>query len=141
MVPSVTRGNVFTKMKRILLVDDESDVCFVLEKVLGENGFVVDSYKNPTLALEKFKARSYDLVVLDIKMPELNGFTLYREIKRLDKKLKVCFLTAAEMYYNEYPDIFSSLPNKYFIRKPIENEELMARINEIIGDDTNSYHT
>jgi DNA-binding response OmpR family regulator len=68
-------------MKRILRVDDESDVCFVPEKVLGENGFVVDSYKNPTLALEKFKARSYDLIILDIKMPELNGFTLYREIK------------------------------------------------------------
>jgi DNA-binding response OmpR family regulator len=138
MIPSVTRGNNFIKMKRILRVDDESDVCFVPEKVLGENGFVVDSYKNPTLALEKFKARSYDLIILDIKMPELNGFTLYREIKRLDKKLKVCFLTAAEMHYNEYADIFSSLPNKYFIRKPIENEELMARINEIIGDGTNS---
>jgi DNA-binding response OmpR family regulator len=138
MIPSVTQGNDFVKMKRILLVDDESDVCFVLEKVLGKNGFVVDSCKNPTLALEMFKARSFDLVVLDIKMPELNGFTLYREFKRLDKKLKVCFLTAAEMHYNEYPDIFSSLPNKYFIRKPIENEELMTRINEIIGDDTNS---
>jgi DNA-binding response OmpR family regulator len=128
-------------MKRILLVDDESDVCFVLEKVFGENGFVVDSYENPTLALKKFKAHSYDLVVLDIKMPELNGFTLYREIKRLDKKVKVCFLTAAEIYHDEYPDIFSSLPNKYFIRKPIENEELMKRINEIIADDSNSYCT
>jgi len=73
-------------------------------------------------------------------MPELNGFALYREIKRLEKEVKVCFLTA-EMYYDEYPDIFSSLPNKYFIRKPIENEELMAKINEIIADDTNGYHT
>jgi len=120
-------------MKRILLVDDESDVCFVLEKVLGENGFLVDSYENPTLPLEKFKPYSYDLVVLDIKMPELNGFALYREIKRLDKKVKVCFLTAGEMYYG-YSDIFSSLPSKYFIRKPIQNQELMARINEIIAD-------
>src|SRR5215472_7409584 len=125
-------------MKRILLVDDESDVCFVLREVLSENGFVVDSYENPTLALENFKAHSYDLVVLDIKMPELNGFDLYREIKKLDKKVKV--LTAAEMYYNEYPDIFSSLPNKYFIRKPIQNEELIARINEIIADDTNIHN-
>ena len=73
-------------------------------------------------------------------MPELNGFALYREIKKLDKKVKVCFLTAAEMYYNEYPDIFSSLPNKYFIRKPIQNEELIARINEIIADDTNIHN-
>jgi len=53
-------------MKRILLVDDESDVCFVLGKVLSENGFVVNSFENPTLALEKFKSYSYDLVVLDL---------------------------------------------------------------------------
>jgi DNA-binding response OmpR family regulator len=76
-----------------------------------------------------------DTGFLDIKMPELNGFSLYREIKRLDKKVKVCFLTAGEMY-NEVPsDIFSSQPANCVIRKPIENEELIARINEIIGLD------
>jgi two-component system catabolic regulation response regulator CreB/two-component system response regulator ChvI len=117
-------------------VDDESDVCFVLETVLGENGFAVDSYQDPLLALEKFKPHSYNLVILDIKMPDLNGFALYREIKRMDKKVKVCFLTAGEMYHDAYSDIFSSLPANCFIRKPIENEELIYRINEIIADDT-----
>ena len=115
------------EMKRILLVDDESDVCFVLGKVLSENGFVVDSFENPTLALEKFTVHSYDLV-LDIKMPDLNGFALYREIKGFSKKVKVCFVTAG------------SLPSKCFIRKPIDNEELMKRINEIIVDNPNSYN-
>jgi DNA-binding response OmpR family regulator len=129
-----TRG-IVEMITRILLVDDESDICFVLEKVLGENGFVVDSYQYPLLALEKFKFHSYNLVVLDIKMPDLNGFALYREIKRLDKKVKVCFLTAGEMYYGVYSDIFSSLPANHFIRKPIDNEELLKRINEIIVGD------
>jgi two-component SAPR family response regulator len=92
----------------------------------------IDSYENPTLALENFKVHSYELIILDIKMPDLNGFDLYREIKRLDKKVKVCFLTAGEIYYGEYPDIFSSVSGNCFIRKPIENEELMKRINEII---------
>jgi two-component system catabolic regulation response regulator CreB/two-component system response regulator ChvI len=124
------------KMKKILVVDDESDICFVLDMVLSENGFVVDSYENPMLALENFNARSYDLIILDIRMPELNGFALYREIKKLDKKVKVCFITAGEVYYGVYSDIFSSVPANYFIRKPIENEELMKRINEIIADDT-----
>jgi len=123
------------KMKKILIVDDEPDVCFVLEELFSENGFVVDSFENPTLALEKFKAHSYDLVVLDIKMPELNGFALYRQIKRFNKEVKVCFITAGEIYYDEYSDIFPSVPTKYFIRKPIENEELMKRINEIITAD------
>jgi len=122
--------------KRILIVDDESDICFVLQKVLIKNGFLVDSYDDPLVALEKFRAYLYNLVILDIRMPELNGFALYREIKKLDKKVKVCFLTAGEMYYGVYSDIFSSVPANCFIRKPIENEELMKRINEIIADDT-----
>ncbi|MGA8082413.1 MAG: response regulator [Candidatus Nitrosopolaris sp.] len=120
---------------RILVVDDESDICFVLQSVLGGNGFVVDSYDDPHIALKKFKADLYNLVILDIKMPELNGFSLYREIKRLDKKVKVCFLTAGEICNGVPSDIFSSQPANCFIRKPIENEELIARINEIIGRD------
>jgi two-component system catabolic regulation response regulator CreB/two-component system response regulator ChvI len=119
--------------KRILVVDDESDVCFVLKSVLCDNGFVVDSYDDPLIALEKFKADFYNLVILDIKMPELDGFSLFRNIKRLDKKVRICFLTAGEMYYHVDSDIFSSVPENCLIRKPIENEELMARINEIIG--------
>ena len=123
-------------VKRTLVIDDDSDVCFVLERVLGENGFVVDAYEDPFLALRNFKSHSYDLVILDIKMPKLNGFALYREIKRLDKKVKVCFLTAGEMYYG-YADIFASVPANHFIRKPIDNEELIKRLNEIIlGDNT-----
>ena len=135
----VTKNNQTTVQleigKRILLVDNESDVCFVLETVLDENGFVVDSYQDPLLALKRFKAHLYDLVILDIRMPELNGFELYREIRRLDKKVKICFLTAGEMYYGAYSDIFSSLPANCFIRKPIENEELKKRVNEIIAQD------
>jgi DNA-binding response OmpR family regulator len=123
-------------VKRFLIVDDESDVCFALEKVLSEDGFVVDSYEHPLVALDRFKPRLYNLVILDIKMPDLNGFGLYREIKKLDKKVKVCFLTAGEMYYGVYSDIFSSVPANCFIRKPIENEELLKRINEIVVDDT-----
>jgi DNA-binding response OmpR family regulator len=119
--------------KRILIIDDEPDVCRVLEWVLHVNGFTADSYEDPFLALENFKANLYDLVILDIKMPELNGFALYREIKKIDKKAKACFLTAGEMYYGVYSDIFSSLPANCFIRKPIDNEELVKRINEIIG--------
>ncbi|MGA9149368.1 MAG: response regulator [Candidatus Nitrosopolaris sp.] len=124
--------------KRILLVDDESDVCFVLKTVLRENGFVVDSYEDPFLALKKFKADLYNLVMLDIRMPGLNGFALYEEIRRLDKKVKICFLTAGEnkSYYEVYSDIFSSLPANHFIRKPIDNEGLIKCINEIIVDET-----
>jgi CheY-like chemotaxis protein len=106
---------------RILVVDDEPDINTTLEKALERNGFKVDSYECPLMALENFTPYYYDLAILDIKMPEMNGFSFYREIKKLDKNLRICFLTGGEMYYGVYSDIFSSLPANYFIRKPIGN--------------------
>jgi two-component system, OmpR family, response regulator ChvI len=111
--------------RRILVVDDEPDINTTLGKALEQNGFKVDSYASPLVALDKFKPHYYDLAILDIKMPEMNGFSLYREIKKLDKNLRICFLTAGEMYYGVYSDIFSSLPANYFIRKPFGYEELI----------------
>jgi len=118
--------------RRLLVVDDEPDINTTLEKVLEQNGFKVDSYDCPLVALDNFKPCYYDLAILDIKMPEMNGFSCYREFKKLDKNLRICFLTAVEMYYGVYSDIFSSLPANYFIRKPIGNEELIKRVDEII---------
>ena len=93
-------------VKRILVVDDEQDVCYVLEKILGQNGFVVDSYEDPLVELEKFNTDLYDLAVLYVKMPDLNRSYLYREIKRLVEKIKICFLTAGEMYDGVHSDSF-----------------------------------
>ena len=121
---------------RILVVDDEPDINTTLEKALEQNGFKVDSYECPLMALENFTPYYYDLAILDIKMPEMNGFSFYREIKKLDKNLRICFLTGGEMYYGVYSDIFSSLPANYFIRKPIGSEELIKRIDEIINNVT-----
>lgn len=121
--------------RKILVVDDEPDINMALGKVLEENGFTVDWSEDPLMALENFKPYFYDLIVIDIKMPKMNGFSFYREIKRLDKKVKLCFLTAAEMDYAAYSDIFSSLPANCFIRKPVENEELLERIEEIMTEE------
>jgi len=104
---------------RILMVDDECDVNTSLHEVLEQNGFGVDSYDNPLLALDNFKAHLYDKVILDINMPEMNGFSFYRKIRKLDKNCKICFLTAGEMYYGVYSDIFSSLPANYFLESPL----------------------
>jgi DNA-binding response OmpR family regulator len=117
------------------VVDDEPDVIFTLKIVLEENGFKVDTFTDPLVALENFReeAGQYDIIILDIKMPNMNGFELYRQIKKIDDKAKVCFLTAGEMYYGVYTDIFNSLDVEYFIRKPIDNEELVKRVNNMIS--------
>jgi DNA-binding response OmpR family regulator len=118
--------------KRILILDDEMDSNITVEAVLQDNGFKVDSFVDPILALENFKSYFYDLVILDIKMPQMDGFVVYNEIKKLDDRIKVCFLTAGETYYGMYADSFSSVDVKYFIRKPIENGELIKRVHQII---------
>ena len=77
--------------RRILIVDDEPDTNTTLEKALEQYGFKVDSYECPLMTLENFKPHYYDLVILDIKMPEMNGFSFYREIKKLDKNVQDLF--------------------------------------------------
>jgi DNA-binding response OmpR family regulator len=116
-------------MKTVLIVDDEPDVKLALKIALEENGFEVDAFDDPIIALDNFRKGVYDLLILDIKMPKMHGFELYREIRKIDNEVKVCFLTAGEMYYGAYADIFN---DNQFIRKPIENKELVNRVNEII---------
>jgi DNA-binding response OmpR family regulator len=121
--------------KRILIVDDEPDVCEILKKVFEQSGFNADSYDDPILALKNFKAGSYELLLLDIKMPEMDGFHLYQEMKKIDDRVKVCFLTASEMYYERFrkEEEFAQMDKDLFLRKPIQNEELIKEINRIIA--------
>ena len=121
--------------KRILIVDDEADVNITLREIFESNGFTVDSFENPRHALENFKPDYYVLLILDIKMPEMNGFSFYSEIKKLDEKMKVCFLTAIEIKYGEYSDILSSLPDNCIIQKPVTNQDLLKIINEVMHYD------
>jgi DNA-binding response OmpR family regulator len=124
------RGN---KDKKILLVDDERDVTFTIRKVLERNEFVVDSYNDPTLALSNYEPGLYDLVLLDIKMPKMNGFELCEKIREIDNNVKICFLTASELFYEEYRrlDGHARLDKEHFIQKPCKTEELIRQINEI----------
>ncbi|MGB6529842.1 MAG: response regulator [Candidatus Nitrosopolaris sp.] len=133
MTTETTKNNV--KKKRILIVDDEPDVNMVLRKVFEQSGFNTDSYDDPVLALENYNAGSYDLVLLDIKMPEMDGFHLYKEMKKIDNNVKVCFLTAGEIYREQFgkEGDFCALDKDLFIRKPIENEDLIKKINTIIS--------
>jgi DNA-binding response OmpR family regulator len=124
--------------KRILIVDNERDVCITLRKIFEQNGFIADSFTEPILALENFKAGLYDLLLLDIKMSQMSGFQLYQEMKKIDKDVKVCFLTAAEMGYERFKKEkgLYVLDKERFLRKPIENKELIKEITGILNNIT-----
>jgi DNA-binding response OmpR family regulator len=119
-------------MKRIAIVDDEPDITAVLKKGLEQNGFAVDTFNDPLLAISGFKPNYYDLMIIDIRMPNINGFDLYRELKKRDGSVKVCFLTAFEIYYEEFRKIFPNIDVRAFVRKPVGISALVKQINGLI---------
>ena len=120
--------------RKILIVDDEPDITSTFDMILEMNGFEVDAYTDPSLALSNFKPNSYGLALLDIRMPKMNGFELYKKIKEIDKNMEVCFITAFEDYREEFKESFPELQEaKYFIRKPKAIEDLVAHVATILG--------
>ena len=119
--------------KRILVVDDEADLTILCSLALEHRGFKVDTFNDSEEALSNFKPDSYDLVILDIKMPKMDGFELYNELKKKDNDVKVCFLTASELYYEEFrKKEYHALDKRLFIQKPIDNEDLLKEVNRIM---------
>jgi DNA-binding response OmpR family regulator len=110
------------------------------EATLQNAGFIVHTYQDPLIALSKFKPSYYDLVILDIKMPKMNGFKLYAEIQKIDNKVKVCFVTAGEFFYDqvrEEEEQYCKLDTERFLQKPISNTDLVNRIYKIMTPNNN----
>ena len=120
--------------KRILIVDDEEDITLSFSLALEDSGlFEVDTYNDPLVALSNYRPNYYDLLLLDIKMPHMNGFELYVKIKRIDNKVKVCFISAYDIDYTALREQFPSLEidclvPENIMRKPIEVNRLIQRI-------------
>jgi PleD family two-component response regulator len=122
------------KNKRVMLVEDEDDIVMLFEMILGSDaGLKLDSFTEPFAALNNFISGSYDLIMIDVTMPKMNGFELYHEIRKLDDKVKVCFLTAGETHDEEVrKESFPELDINCFIRKPIANQDLIQRVKDIL---------
>jgi CheY-like chemotaxis protein len=118
---------------RILFVDDNKDILLTIKEGLEYHGFIVDTFSNPLEALSSFKPELYDLVLIDVKMPEMSGFEFHHELRKKSvygTEIKTCFITAYEVYFetlkNEFPELYGGC----FIRKPIKIEDLVSKINE-----------
>lgn len=132
-----TEDRLVQRKTRIFLVDDERDILIFYKTGLEQNSFLVDAFNDPVQALLSFKAGEYDLVILDIKMPRMNGFELHREIQKIDGNVKVCFITAFVSYYESLKEIFD-MPNiDCIIKKPIDIKNLIEKIiNELAREPT-----
>jgi DNA-binding response OmpR family regulator len=120
--------------RRILVVDNEPDITLTLQVGLEEGSFDVDAFTDPDLALKSFKPSFYDLVLIDIMMPEMDGFELYERLKKVDSDVKVCFLTASEMYHEKIREVEHCALNKdLFLQKPISTDDLIREVNKAIN--------
>jgi CheY-like chemotaxis protein len=124
------------KKKKIMIVDDDVDITSSFSLALEDSGlFDVDTYNDPLVAWSNYTPSSYDLLLLDIRMPKMNGFELYDKIKKKDNKVKVCFISAYNVEYTTLREEFPSLEidcfiSKDIIRKPIEVNKLIERLEE-----------
>jgi CheY-like chemotaxis protein len=130
-----TRSSNRNKKKRVLVVDDEPDTCIVYQIVLQDAGYECISYTDSVKALREFRPNYYDLILLDIKMPVLNGFELCKKIIELDKTVHIIFVTASEEYYEKFRgQHFPKLGKINYIQKPIGNDELVRLVDMIIAN-------
>jgi DNA-binding NtrC family response regulator len=137
-------GDDNNKNNKILLVDDEVDITTVYTLGLQDNGFKVDAFNDSLQALSDFKGGLYGLALIDYKLPKMNGLELYKEIRKVDDKVKVCFITAFDVDHGEIKKEIQRSLNiihrdepgekdlvvKCFIQKPIDIDELVKLIRK-----------
>ena len=116
--------------RRILAVDDNPDITLTVKLGLEASGlFEVETFNDPELALSSFKPGLYDLALLDMRMPKMYGHELYDEMKKIDDRLKVCFMTATYQNYEALRAAFPTIEIECYIQKPVEIKDLVRRIN------------
>jgi two-component system catabolic regulation response regulator CreB/two-component system response regulator ChvI len=127
------------EVRKILLVDDEPDVIYTIKNILEDNRFQVDTFNDPINALKSYRSNFYDLVILDIKMPKMDGFELYIKIREKDPKVKICFLTAIATFDQEFrkarSEVGRIIAEECFIQKPITTEDLIRKLIDIMNID------
>ena len=122
--------------KRILIVDEEKDVGGTFETILKNYGFEIDYFTDPAVALEKFKPNLYDLTILDINMPEINGFELYDQLKSRDSNIKTLFITglnSVESYNTQNSKVYPLKGQRHFMAKPVSSKELLEHVYAMIN--------
>ena len=125
-------------MTRILVVDDEPDIATSMQAGLRRRGFQVDSFTSPADALAHYSPGAYQLLIVDVRMPTMDGFELFREIRKVDPDVRVRFLTAFDISEGEFGRIFPGMDYSLLAQKPIMIEQLVGVIKSALQSDQKS---
>ncbi len=122
----------FPEKKKILVVNDEPDVTTMLKMTLERVGFRVDTFNDPVLALKSYPPHTYDLVILDVIMPEIDGLELYTQLKRKDSGINIFFLTASSEPYREelLKEKYNQLSKDLFLEMPLPTSEIIREVKK-----------
>jgi DNA-binding response OmpR family regulator len=120
--------NIDSSGGRILIVDDDPDITLSFSIGLEDGGFEVFTYNDPQDALANFKPNFYDLLLVDINMPKMNGIELCTKISEVDLNVKICLITAGDINIDGLREVYPALSTGCFIKKPISISDLVKRL-------------
>jgi DNA-binding response OmpR family regulator len=115
--------------KVVLIVDDDPDMTSVFSLGLQDEGFEVYAFNDPLVALSQFRPNFYDLLLVDINMPKMDGIDLSRRLLELDSNVKICFITAGEANIEVLRELYPTRGIGCFIKKPVTMDQLVRRVS------------
>jgi len=128
---SLERGHTSKSKAKILIIDDNKDITDLFSIFLESNGYIVNAYTNPVEAFNNFSKNSHDLIVLDLKMPKMDGMTLYHRIKEIDDEVIICFTTADKNYIQQLQKGIIDI-DKIVLYKPVLLKDLKKKIESLL---------
>ena len=130
MLTSLEGGQTSKPKAKILIIDDDKDITNLFSIFLEYNGYSVDAYTNPLEAINNFRKNSHDLIILDLKMPMMDGMTLFHRIKEIDDKVIICFTTANINYIKQLQKGIIDI-EKIVLYKPVLLKDLKNKIDSL----------
>ena len=118
-----------------MIIDDDKDITNLFAIFLEYNSYIVDAYINPIEAFNNFRKNSHDLIILDLKMPQMDGMTFYKKIKEIDNNVIICFTTADINYIEDFRKGITDI-EKIVLYKPVLLKDMKNKIDSLLLDET-----
>jgi DNA-binding response OmpR family regulator len=115
-----------------MIIDDDKDITDLFSIFLEYNGYIVNAYTNPVEAFNNFRKNSHDLIILDLKMPQMDGMVLYHKIKEIDDKVIICFTTANISFIQDLRKGIIDI-DKIVLYKPVLLKDLKIKIEWLLS--------